>query len=355
MDVAAFDRERVLRSANGYLREPPVTITASSSPRSTGGPHDYFSEGDYWWPDPENPGGPYVRRDGQRTPDLFEDHRRLLRRLSLHVPALAAAWKLTGDSRYAGHAAEHLAAWFREPRTRISPHLRYAQAVHGRSEGRAFGIVDTVHLIEVARAAEVLGQLELVRPWFRSYLRWLLLGNFGREERNVPNNHGTSWVAQVAAYARLTGQKRVLQYCRRRYKTVLVPGQLTGDGRFPRELGRTRPLAYSLFNLELMAAICELASTADDNLWRFELPDGRGMGRALEFMVPFIRDVGSWPYPRDVEYHDQWPMRHQSLLLGGLALDRPEYVELWKTLRPESDVDEVVRNYFLRQPVLWTP
>src|SRR5690242_15054182 len=63
-DIATIERDRVVRAANRYLRERPVTIVAHHSERSAGGPHDYFSEGDYWWPDPEHPGGPYVQRDG---------------------------------------------------------------------------------------------------------------------------------------------------------------------------------------------------------------------------------------------------------------------------------------------------
>ena len=36
-DVAAFERARVLKAARQYLSERPVTVTASSSPRSSGG------------------------------------------------------------------------------------------------------------------------------------------------------------------------------------------------------------------------------------------------------------------------------------------------------------------------------
>ena len=72
-------------------------MTASSSPRSAGGAHDYFSEADYWWPDPRTPGGPYVQRDGESNPENFDGHRQALRRLSLQVPALAAAFRLTGE------------------------------------------------------------------------------------------------------------------------------------------------------------------------------------------------------------------------------------------------------------------
>src|SRR5687767_9737377 len=107
LNVAAFDRARVLEAANRYLKEEPITITASRSPRSAGGLNDFFSEGDYWWPDPKDPNGPYIQKDGMSNPDNFVDHRRYLMRLSIQVPTLAAAWKLTQQTRYASHAAKH--------------------------------------------------------------------------------------------------------------------------------------------------------------------------------------------------------------------------------------------------------
>src|SRR2546421_7850340 len=109
-DVRTFERARVLKAANQYLSEKPITVTASSSPRSAGGPHDFFSEADYWWPDPKDPNGPYIQRDGMSNPDNFVEHRRALMRLSVQVPALVAAWKLTKDNRYAEHAVYHLRA-----------------------------------------------------------------------------------------------------------------------------------------------------------------------------------------------------------------------------------------------------
>src|SRR5438445_2382330 len=155
-DVRAIDRERVLKAADRYVTEKPVTVTASQSPRSAGGLHDFFSEGDYWWPDPKNPDGPYIQRDGMSNPANFTDHRKYLMRLSVQVPALAAAWKLTKDAKYSRHAARHLRAWFVDDATRMSPHLLYSQAIHGQFTGRGTGVIDTIHLVEVARAIEVL-------------------------------------------------------------------------------------------------------------------------------------------------------------------------------------------------------
>jgi hypothetical protein len=128
---------------------------------------------------------------------------------------------------------------------------------------------------------------------------------------------------------------------------------MAADGSFPRETARTKPYCYSLFNLEAMATIAQLLSSPEDDLWRFELPDGRGMRRALAFMVPFIRDRRGWPFPHDVMYDGEWPMRQASLLFAGLALPEPAYIGLWKTLKADSSVAEVIRNFVVRQPVLW--
>jgi alginate lyase len=361
LDVWAIDRERILKAADAALRQLPVTVTSASSPRSAGGIHDYFSEADYWWPDPASPGGPYIQRDGLSNPGNFDEHRKAMRRLGVDVPALVAAWKLTGEARYAEHAVRHLRAWFVDEATRMSPHLRYAQAIHGRVTGRGTGIIDTLHLVEVARAAEVLtaapafeaAAQNAVRAWFADYLRWMTTDKNGIEERDAKNNHATCWALQAAAFARLAGNDEVVSYCRDRLKTVLLPNQMAADGSFPEELRRTKPYGYSLFNLEAMAGLCQLLSTPQDNLWSFTLPDGRGMRRAMQFMVPYIRDKRSWPKPPDVMYDGEWPMRQASLLFAGLAFAEPGYLELWRKLPADSGVEEVVRNFFIRQPALW--
>jgi hypothetical protein len=361
VNVADIDRARILKAANQYLNEKPITITASSSPRTAGGLHDFFSEADYWWPDPKNPSGPYIQRDGMSNPDNFVEHRRALMRLSVQLPALVAAWKLTRDKRYAAKAADHLRAWFIDERTRMNSNLQYAQAIHGITTGRGTGIIDTIHLVEVARAIEVLkdssalsmSELGAISQWFRDYLTWMTTSKNGTDERDAKNNHTTCWVMQVAAFAHLVGDQRLLEYCRERFKTIIVPNQIATNGSFPEELRRTKPYGYELFNLEAMATVCQILSTPQENLFSFQTADGRGFRKAMEYMAPFIADKKSWPMKPDVMYYDQWPMRQASLLFAGVALKRPDYVELWKKLPPDSNVEEVIRNFFIRQPLLW--
>ena len=356
-DLAAIERPRVLKAAAEYLSAKPITVTAAHSPRSAGGLHDFFSEGDYWWPDPKNPDGPYIQRDGMSNPDNFVDHRRAMIRLSLIVPALAAAYKLTRDRKYADRAAFHLAAWFVDPATRMNPNLQYAQAIHGRYTGRGTGIIDTLHLVEVARAADQIdlpaASLAAVRQWFADYVRWMTTHPYGIAERDARNNHATCWAAQVAAFSRLTRDAAQTAYCRTRFQTVLIPNQEAADGSFPLELARTKPYGYSLFNLDAMAILAQTLTAPHDDLWRWQLPDGRGMARAVAYMYPFIADKKKWPLPPDVMYDKEWPVRQPCLLFAGLALEKPEYLALWSRLNPDPTVEEVLRNFPVRQPLLW--
>jgi len=194
---------------------------------------------------------------------------------------------------------------------------------------------------------------DAIQRWFSDYLSWMTTHPNGIEEREAKNNHGTCWVMQVAQFATYTRNAKLVQYCRDRYKSVLLPNQVATDGSFPLELRRTKPYGYSLFNLEAMTAVCQILSTKEENLWSFKLPDGRGMDKAVAFMFPYIKDKKKWPFASDVMYFDQWPVRQTSLLFGGHALGKPEYIALWKGLNPDPSVEEVIRNFPIRQPVLW--
>ena len=361
VDVKQLDRDRVLKAADGYLKEEPVTVTAASSPRSAGGKHDFFSEGDYWWPDPANPDGPYIQKDGMTNPDNFVAHRHAMVRMSRIVAALAAAHRITGDAKYADHAIKHLKAWFVDDATKMNPHLLYAQAIKGRHTGRGIGIIDTLHFIEPARAAQLLEKsgdlkgedLAGMKKWFAAYLTWMTTHKYGIDEMNAQNNHGTCWVAQVAAFASFTGDQEKLALCRKRYKEILLPDQMADDGSFPRELKRTKPYGYAIFNADAMATVCQILSTKDDNLWAFQTPDGKSMRKGVAWLHPYIADKSRWPYKQDVMYWDQWPVRSPVLLFGGLAYDQPQWLDTWKTLEANPTNEEVLRNLPIREPVLW--
>ena len=362
VDVAAHDRARVLKAADAFLDEPPITLTAFKAERSAGGIHDYFSQADYSWPDPTKPDGlPFVNRDGWSNPDTFQRHRWAMVRLARGVGALGAAYKITGDRKYADHALSHLRAWFVAPETRMNPSLLYSQAILGSVTGRGVGIIDTIHLIEVSAAIEVTSargalapaDAQPIKAWFRDYLTWLTTSDYGIDERDRGNNHGTCWVMQVAAFARLLGDEPQLAYCRTRYKTWLLPNQMFQDGSFPLEMRRTKPYGYALFQLDQLATVAQILSTPGDNLFAFTLADARSLKKAVDYMYPFIADKSRWTLPRDVMYFEYWPVRHAALIFAGLAYREAKYIELWKQLPADPVMTEIQRNMPVRYPSLW--
>jgi hypothetical protein len=308
----------------------------------------------------------------------FTAHRDALFTLGLAVPALAAAHLLTGEQRYADHAALWLHAWFVDPATRMTPRLDYGQVVRGQSaagqsaSGSYAGILETLPLVEVAQSIPFLASalspssLLALHSWFADYLRWLTeeqdsgprLPALARDRKD---HHGTSWLLQASAYTLLTtpqgdapkAETSALDDLRHRYRTVTLRAQIAEDGSFPNELTSSAPYRDSLFNLDMMAAVCQLLSTRFESVWEVELNDGPGMRSAIAYHFPFIADRSLWPFRADAQHFNQLPARRVSLLLTARAYQRPEYAALWKTLPPDPAEPDILRTLPIHQPLLW--
>lgn len=354
-------RKQILSEADWAMQQSPVTVTANSSSRSQGTVHDFYSEGDYWWPDPANPDGPYIQKDGMTNPDNFVAHRLAMIRFSKVIGSLASAYVLTNNPKYVAHAFRHLEAWFVNPATKMNPSLLYAQAITRKVSGRGIGIIDTIHLMEVAqgiitmeKAANVDKKLLAdIKNWFADYLNWLTTHPYGKEEMEAKNNHGTCWVMQVASFAKLTNNQNLLEFCRNRYKTVLLPNQMAADGSFPLELRRTKPYGYSLFNLDAMVMICQILSTGQDNLWTYKAPEDQTIKKGIEFMYPYVADKSKWPFKEDVMYWNDWPVAQPFLVFGAANFQQNNWLQTWKTLEHNPTTEEVIRNLPIRNPIIW--
>lgn len=364
-DVASIDHDRILTAAAHYLTQPPAPLTAFPATRSPGTRQDFYSEA----------------QAPNSTP--FTAHSDALLNFSIQAGALAAAFVLTNETRYADHAASHLRAWFIDPEHRMNPSLPYAQLIPGDPASHFEGILETVHLAEVTLAINLLTRSEslsaqdltAIYAWFAAYLEWLGTARAALLARDQRDHHGSSWLLQAAAYARLapqpTGGTRKapppastqlqappneiigLTQLRHQFRTVTLRAQMVADGSFPREIASPLPYRNSLFNLDMLAGICDLLSTRFESAWEYELQDGPGMRIAIAHHFPYIANRGSWPYRADSNLFSALPLRHPSLLLAGRAYSRPEYVELWKTLPPDPTDPVLQRSFPIRQPLLW--
>ena len=355
------EQDWIMEKALAALKAPVLHITDIKSSRSAGGIHDYYSNGDYWWPNPDTSDGlPYIQRDGETNPDNFNGHRIILRQMRTNVVFLTSAYVLTKEERYAERAVQHLKEFFLDEKTYMAPHLSYAQAILGVCQGRGIGIIDTLHLVDVVFAAEKLKSSPYMteeiytglKRWFARYLGWMLTDVNGIQEMNKDNNHGVCFFVQAAAFARFADNERIVDFCRDYYKKGLLK-QEADDGSFPRELGRTKPYNYSIFVVDNMVSLCHILSLPEDNLWEYISPDGKSIVKALDFITPYLLDKESWPYPPDVMHFDAFPARHGFLFLAGCTMGIKKLLDLYDGLPPESLDEEARRNIASRQPMLW--
>lgn len=299
--------------ASAYLDIEPWTITKKTLLPPSGDPHDYESQGPYWWPNPATPDGlPYIRRDGEVNPEIRKliDHQ-YMSEMTKAVKTLALAYFLTANETYAAKATDFLRTWFLDTATRMNPHLNYGQRIPGRTDGRDIGIIETRSLGDVTDAVGLLqasrawGKKDQkgMENWMRDYLHWLLNSEHGKGEAKQHNNHGTWYDVQVAALALFTRQEDVARQALLRSRDQRLSQHIEPDGRQPHELARTRSWSYSVMNLQSFFTLATLGEKVGVDIWNHTTPDGRSVTRALDFLVTFAdpRNPVAWPHEQITE------------------------------------------------------
>ena len=355
---------RLEREAQTALKQGPFSIVNKDVVPPSGDKHDYMSQAPYFWPNPRSANGlPYIRRDGQRNPEInkITDHRSL-DQLESSVETLALAYYFKGDEAYAARANQLLRAFFLDPTTRMNPNLQYAQYIPGVNTGRGIGLIETRGLTQVVDAIGLLAGSKALteadrrglQEWFGKFLQWMLESQNGREEAAAKNNHGTYYDLQVASFSLFTGKKdlaiRVLQGARQKR----IATQIEPDGRQPLELARTKAWSYSVGNLDGLMLLATLGESVGVDLWNYETADGRSIRKALDFLTPIAFDEQKWQYQElgglqpqtlfplmrraAIMYHDQ---RYQALsakipdvdLADRSRLLRPDFTRTRQALR----------------------
>jgi hypothetical protein len=291
--------------ADELLKRKPASVLDKTGVAASGDRHDYFSFAPYWWPDPKKPDGlPYVRRDGDRNPDSTKGtDSAAFSRTCRAVETLGLAYFLTGDERYATRAATFARVWFLDPASRMNPNLQHAQAIPGITAGRGIGIIDSRHLVNLIDGVALLAgspawpdrDATAMKTWLADYHRWLTESKNGRDEAAEKNNHGTWWDVQAAALALAIGRPDDAKKILAAVPATRIARQIEPDGRQPYELARTRPLAYSCFNLEAFMLLARLGEHVGLDLWRESTADGRGLKAALRYLAPYADPAEKWP------------------------------------------------------------
>ncbi len=308
------ERPLALRALNEHrsrrgklLAMKPISVTFDKRLPSPGGdPRDFTSCGPYWWPDPNKPDGlPYIRRDGEFNPDFKFYDQTKIENLTKWVTTGALLWKFDRDKAAADKAVELLRVFFVDENTRMNPHMKYAQAIPGRTKGRTEGIIDTLNLADLVNMMVLLDDAPAMTPeirtglrqWFRDYTKWLATDPMALKDYEKAQNHGLSYHVQQLAFARFFGDadlaRKHLDILRK-----LIVRAVDERGFLPAEVIRTRSWHYSAYALRMIMRAVTAARAMGVDLLAADSACGQVIRRAVENMMPYMLNPDlKWPYP----------------------------------------------------------
>lgn len=304
----------IVKDARKELKRKPASVLQKEMMPPSGDKHDYMSMGPYWWPDPQKKDGlPYIRRDGERNPELDKLDRNRMGNTIKAITNLCYGYYFSEEDQFAAKAVELLRVWFLEKDTRMNPNLDYGQMIPGHNNGlgRAEGVIDIYCFVEMLDALELIksssqytkkDQIAL-KEWFSELVDWLQDSRVGKDERAAKNNHGVAYDVQLARYALFAGKEEVTRQVVNEFAEKRIFKQIEPDGKQPYELVRTIAFSYTIFNISHMLDMCQIAKKIGVDLFQAESQDGRSIEKAIDFFIPYMgKTREEWPYKQIKEW-----------------------------------------------------
>lgn len=304
---AAF-YQALLQEADGWLKQKQLSVMMKKQVPASGNKHDYMSIARYYWPNPSKPNGlPYINKDGEVNPEIFDYDRYPLGQMVDRVITLSLAWFFSGKELYAAEATKQIRVWFLDKATCMNPNLEYSQVVKGKdnNKGRSSGLIDTYSFIEMLEAVTLLeksrsftgADSKALKEWFEQLTEWMLSSPQGNKEAASTNNHSVSYDTQVIAFALYSGNRELAEETIKAFPEKRLFRQVEPDGSQPQELRRTLAFHYSRENLTHVINIMLMAKRAGLPIDQLESEDGRSFYKAIDFLTPYVeKGQKAWPY-----------------------------------------------------------
>lgn len=299
--------KRIVQKADGFVEKEPVAVTDKTICLS-GNKHNYESLATYYWPDPDNPKGRYIARDGQTNPEIKEyDFPRLLQ-LNERCTYLSKAFYLTGDIRYHKALCSQLDTWFISWETRMNPNMDYSQFIPGHNENKGMpgGVLDAYRFVDVIESVLLADNVKSIgwerrkslTRWFEALGQWMTASPNGQKARVMRNNHAIAYSGTLLEIALFTKNKSLQRESIQCF-IQNIDSQIDDSGIMPNELSRNNAFTYSIFNLShivevyamIMRSESELPTSTKSRIQRSALYLSSFIGRKETF--PY-REAGKW-------------------------------------------------------------
>ena len=351
---------RLIKDAEQALHAAPRSVLEKPIMPPSGDMRDYLSLSIYYWPDPASKDGlPYCYKDGQVNPESYQTDRGRFIDMVRDVESLSIAYAMTGDERFAAHAARLLHTWFLDEKTGMLPRMLFAQYIPGDEvavlwpdypprlvpgiDGRkgvyvSFGgVIEDLHLVPLTDCIRLLGASPHwtaaheagIKKWYGDYTDWLLTHQHGLDEAACRNNHGSWYWADIACFLEFTGRQ---QEAKARIAAIFperLDMQVEPDGSQPEELVRAISMNYTAFGLCSFTNMAVSGQRFGFDAWSVKGSAGRSLRRAVDWFVPYLTGTREWTW-RQIRPFDELAV------IGSLAACATRF--------PDGGYDDILRQ-----------
>lgn len=296
------EKKNLVQSANAFCTMTPIAVTDKTTNRS-GNKHNFEALSIYFWPDPENPNGPYIVRDGQPNPEYKEYDLPRLEELVKRTTVLSRAFYVTGDEKYFTAFCQQIDAWFLVKKSRMTPNFEYNQFIPGRNNGKgcSAGVIDAYNFINVLEAVRLVdGKKSLgksrnkkLKKWFSNFATWMQTSEIGLQEARATNNHGAAYDITLFVLCKYIGDEKKCEDIVANFAERRINPQIQPDGSQPEELRRTKAFNYSVYNLQHLVDFCIIQRNLGND---YINGDGSRIKAAIEYLDQFVGHRERFPY-----------------------------------------------------------
>lgn len=303
--------QSIITEADYTLNIEAISVTNRKRNLQGVDANDYLSLATYFWPNPDTDSGlPYVRRDGERNPDVDLYNRNELSELSRAIAVLSFSYYITQEEKYATKAIFLLEKWFLDPVTRMTPHLNHSQFVPGVSDGRFLGIIQGRAFVRVYDKLSLLQSSpswnrkfeEGLYNWLSEFNRWLINSGKGKLVADYHNNHSTIYDLQVAYYSSILRKEETLVQILENVYSKRVLTQIEESGVQTYEVQRKDGLKYSTLNLHAHIQLAKLNDNFHIRLEEHSYDYPLRLTIAIDYLIPAVIDNGVWQHRQNSPY-----------------------------------------------------
>jgi len=157
-------------------------------------------------------------------------------------------------------------------------------------------MLDAVALLQYSKALTP-KDITALQSWFTDFLHWLTTDEMGLAEKNAKNNHSIAYDATCTRFALFVNNTDLFNTILSEFPEKRLYPQIEPDGSQPQELRRTLALHYTLYNLDHILDLCQMAGERGKTLYFTHSEDGRSIGKAIDFIAPYSgKPQSEFPY-----------------------------------------------------------